>query len=282
MRPRKGNLLSPERRNPGLKTFYGELVLVDQAFREALGSYLGSHTISVSESSLRAGILRLRNYASGKTTLAPLRTYQITAPVLGLNPEVKPYKVVGVYPGMLLAYFFDKSGITMIDAVERLKHDFAEVDESIARRLQQGKRHSVECSIRDVLIGRKGFTPVSVLRSYERGVIDILGVDGITSEQLRETFKGDVDSLESRLGELVKEAKRKNPKPYEYTGRYTSRGDYSEGDVIRHNMFGEGEVVGVKPIKGGAYNPDRKSFIITVRFDDDKVGTIKLMVRPES
>lgn len=281
MRPRKGRLLSPERHNPGLKMFYEEFVLTDETFRGALGAYLDSHTILVSESTFKTGISRLRNYAGGKTYLVPRSVYKVITPVLELS-QTEPYKATGVYPGMLFAYFFDRSGISMIGAVEKLKDEFAEVDENIASRLQEGKEHAVKCTMRDILIGRKGLTPIKLVRLYETKVIELLDANGLTPEQLREAFRGGIDGLESRLGELVIEAKRSNPKPYELVNGYVQYSfDYHKGDKIRHGHYGIGTVVDRESIGGvvvGLPPLGEGSYSIIVNFENKNIGTKKLVV----
>ncbi len=257
MRPRYGNLLSPERWNPRLDIFYQELVIVSNTFRQGLEEYLAVHKgkripYHVLEDKSGLGITALRNLASGKIPYAPSDSYHSIASTLGLDAEVDPsrIRVRGAYIGMPAAYYFDHNRMDMEAAKERMRDELAKVDPEIARRLNEGdeefrKReyHSINCTIADALTGRGGILPLTVITPYEHEIIKILGIDEITREELRETFEGDIKTLEDRINQLINNKMEQSPQNYGNVvsvNRYRIVVDYQPPATIKY-IYGESE-----------------------------------------
>ncbi|KAF0201448.1 MAG: hypothetical protein FD167_5701 [bacterium] len=135
--------------------------------------------------------------------------YNNIASDLELNAEVDPIRVRvrGLYLGMLVSYFFDNNGINMETAKERMRQELVEEDIDIANSLLNGneaaKKHAyliINMKIADILTGRKGGKlPLTIVTSYEHEVIAMLGLEDISREDLREAFRGDIETLEERL-----------------------------------------------------------------------------------
>ncbi len=225
------------------------------------------------EETLGVKMNRLRGIVHGRTRTLPIEDYKKIAEVVGVNSEIEPDAVGGDYVSRLLSFHFDAKGATMKQATETLIGELAGTDENVARRLREGKRHSVGCTVRDTLTGRKGLTPYALLLAYEDRVMGLLGVDGrVPRERLREAFQGDIESLGIRLDGLAAEAKKKNPKPYRFADNSTPY-EYHAGDVIGHEQFGTGEVIGEEPPSSGIYG--ERTYVITVKFGS---GEKKLLV----
>lgn len=215
-RPRDGKLLSPERWNPQTSIFYEELVIVSNTFVQELNRYLARPLYERFRlenpefiKNWGIGYFKVKNVASGFTKMMPRDAYDKMASSFQLNIEVDPsmVRVRGLYNGMLLAYFFDQNGIDMETAKERMRQELAEADADIARNLQNGneqtKKHAyltINMKIADILTGRKGGgLSLRVVTSYEHEVVAMLNLEGISREELREAFKGDIETLEERL-----------------------------------------------------------------------------------
>ncbi len=307
MRPRNGKLLGRQWHRVGI--FYEEVAVVDEAFIALLNRHISAGRGSIA-ALLDRGVKRdaLRSYRSGKRVM-PFENYLAIASALNTTAQnnVKqkelPDSASGYYVGMLFSWYFDKidartrnSPSLMSKAITLLLDELARADISIQQKLRGTEidNRNARTNARDILTGRGGFVPYSVLRLYEGRVIRSLDIGGVTSpEELREAFRqADTKNLESSLTRTCLETSLKNlsekarmrQKPYRFENGFTPRGiDYFEGDRITHAQFGQGVVLesgaGKPPKLMGMQSP-RISY--TIKVDFGPAGRKGLLVNHEA